>query len=42
MKASGERFLMAGVVVVVLLVVASIAFQMVSDRYRSSAIANLR
>ena len=42
MKASGERFLMGGAVVVVLLVVASIAFQMVTDRNRSSAIAKLR
>ena len=42
MKASGERFLMAGVAVVVLLVVASIGFQMVTDRNRNSAVAKLK
>jgi hypothetical protein len=42
MKASGERFLMVGVVVVVLLVVGSIGFQMVTDRNRLSAVAKLK
>jgi Tfp pilus assembly protein PilE len=42
MKATGERFLMAGVVAVVLLVVASVGFQMVTDRNRNSAVAKMK
>ena len=42
MKASGEKFLMGGAVVVVLLVVASVGFQMVTDRNRNSAVAKLK
>ena len=42
MKASGEKFLMVGVALVVLLVVASIGFQTVTDRNRSLAVAKLK